>query len=146
MNEAEGRSLAAISKFGEPCEQWDQVRPNTYVNAFGVLNADEQHLKGLQVEFTVFISSYLHITKYVFTLKRFRPGVTERAYQLEINRRKNLTPADHAYSHEHYGEARFIADESWAFSDFPDAVRTFCEKINLKLTKDLPDYREFLLK
>ena len=146
MNEAEGRELAAIPKTAEPCDLWLQSTPNSFSNVFGVLNTEGQNLKGLQVELTVCRSPKLSLIKYVFTLRRFQPRLTERAYQLEINLRKGLTPADHAYSHEHYGEARFIADSSWAFSEYTDAVRIFCSKINLTLIMDLPDYRAFTLK
>lgn len=146
MNEAEGRELAALPKWGEPRSQWAQERPNTFTNAFGVVDENGQSIKGLHVDLEVFISPRLGISKFVFSLKQFSLGRPERAYQLHINGRKGVLPGDHAYSHEHYGEPRFNADTTWGNSSFADAVKRFCLNANLTLTDDLPDYQDFDLK
>lgn len=146
MTEDEGRKLAAIPKWGEPRDQWEQERPNVLTNAFGVLNAEEQTIKGLQVDLDVFVSPRMRQIKYVFSLKSYELGLIERAYQLEINSRQGLRPTDHAYSHEHFGNKRFNADPSWANCDFIDAWHKFCKTINLKPTGKLPDYQGLVLK
>lgn len=146
MNEIEGRKLAAVPKFGEPRLQWEQARPNVLTNAFGVLNAEGQTIKGLQVDLDVFISPRLGQVKYVFSLKSYNLGLVERAYQLEVNPRQGLKPTDHAYSHEHFGEKRFNADPSWATCSYSDAWQKFFKTINLTLTEELPDYQGFVLK
>ena len=146
MNEKEGKELAAIPKWGEPRSQWAQDRPNTFTNAFGVVNKDGQSIKGLQVELEVFVSPRLGISKFVFSLKQFELGRPERAYQLHINGRKGVLPREHAYCHEHYGEPRFQANASWAGASFEDAVKRFCANTTLTLTDEMPDYQGFNLK
>jgi hypothetical protein len=145
MNEAEGREIAKIPKWGEPRSIWSQDRPNTLTNTFGVVDADGQSHKGLHAEFEVFISQRLRQCRFVFSLKKFDLGSTERAYQLDINHRSGIRRNDHHYSHEHYGESRQIADESWATLDFRSAVSLFCLKANLILTDEMPDYLSFNL-
>lgn len=146
MTEEEGRELAAIPKQGEPRSAWSQDKGNTLTNAFGVLDASGKTIKGVTAEFDVFISPNLGQIKMVFSLKRYNLGATDRAYQLEVNLRKDLRPTDHAYSHEHYGEKTFKADTSWAHSSFQDAVNRFCTNTNLTLTDTMPDYADFTLK
>jgi hypothetical protein len=143
MNEIEAREIAKISKWGEPRGQWSQERPNTLTNTFGVVNADGQTHKGLHAEFEVFISPRLGQTRFVFSLKRFDLGSVERAYQLDINHRIGIKKNDHHYSHEHYGEPRHAADESWATLNFKNAVERFCKNTNLTLTEEMPDYQGF---
>jgi hypothetical protein len=146
MTEIEGRELAAIPKWGEPRSEWSQDRPNSLTNTFGVVNKDQQRIKGLQADFAVFISPRLGQVRYVFSLKQYENGSTQRAYQQEVNRRKGLKPIDHAYSHEHYGEARFTADHEWSDLSFDDAILRFCDKTNLTLTDSMPHYEGFELK
>lgn len=146
MTEAEGRELAAIPKHGEPRSVWSQEKVNVMTNAFGLLDAEGKTIKGMTAEFDVFISPNLGQIKMVFSLKRYKFGVTDRAYQLEINLRKSLRPTDHAYSHEHYGEPGFKADATWAHSSFDDAVQRFCSNTTLTLTDTMPDYRDFKLR
>jgi len=146
MDESEGRSLAAIPKFGEPRDQWSQERANTLTNSFGVTDATGLSIKGVFAEFEVFVSPRLGLARFVFSLKRYEFGRIERAYQMHINCRKGLIPMDHGYSHEHYGEPRFIADDGWASASFGDAVKRFCEKTNLTLAHEMPDYLGFTLK
>ena len=143
MNEREGRELAGIPKIGDPREQWVQPRPNVLRNEFGVMYENGQTIKGVFAEFEVFVSPGLGNVKYVFSLKRFHIG---RAYQLEINTRKSLRPTDHAYSHEHYGEVKYVAKPTWANCSFQEAVKRFCENSNLKLSVELPEYQDFKLK
>lgn len=141
MNETEGRELAAIRKTGEPRGAWSQDRPNTLVNEFGVLDSEGKAIKGLQVELAVILTPRLGLRKFVFTLKRVGQGITERAYQLEINERPTLKPGDHAYSHEHYGQERRIeASRDWAHASFEEAVALFCSRVNLTLTEPVPHY------
>ena len=146
MNEAEGRLLAAIPKWGEPREQWAQDRPNTLTNGFGVVDALGRTIPGMHAELEVFISPSLGQVKYVFSLKRFELGRIERIYQLEINPRAGLRRSDHAFSHEHYGETSFKADDDWAWADFDDAVRRFCANANVEFTAEMPNYQGFILK
>lgn len=146
MDEPEGRKLAAIPKWGEPREQWSQDRPNVLTNAFGVVDENGRTIKGLQVELEVFISPRLGQKKCVFSLMRFEFGCTERAYQLEINLRSGLRRVDHAYSHEHYGEPSYKADESWATESFEDAIKRFCTNASVTFTTELPHYEGFILK
>lgn len=146
MAEVEGRETAGMPKWGEPRPQWAQDRPNWLTNVFGVLNEDQQTIKGLQADFAVFVSPRLKQPRYVFSLMQYELGLTQRAYQQEINPRKGLKPSDHAYSHEHYGEARFNADPEWSDLSFDAAVMRFCSKTNLVLTELLPDYESFELK
>lgn len=146
MNEKEGRELAALPKWGEPRSQWAQDRPNTFTNAFGVVDENGQTIKGLHVELVVFVSPRLGISKFVFSLRQFDLGRTERAYQLHINGRKGVLAHQHAYSHEHYGDPRFQADASWADASFEDAAKRFCVNTTLTLTNEIPDYQGFDLK
>lgn len=146
MTEEEGRELAGIPKKGEPRSTWIQEKGNTLTNAFGLLDADGKTIKGLTAEFDVFISPNLGQIKMVFSLKRYNLGVTDRAYQLEVNPRKDLRITDHAYSHEHYGEETFKADTTWANCSFQDAVKRFCTNTNLTFTDTMPDYADFTLK
>lgn len=146
MNEKEGREIAATPKWGEPRSDWSQDRPNVLTNAFGLVNKEQQRLKGLQADFDVFISPRLGQVRYVFSLKQYEQGLIQRAYQQEINLRKGLKPSDHAYSHEHYGEIRFTADPSWASLSFEEAISRFCKYANLTLTESMPHYEGFVLK
>ena len=146
MTEDDGRELAALPKWGEPNSDWSQDRPNTLTNGFGVLDVDGKTIKGLHVEFEVFTSPTLGLTKFVFSLMRYELGRVERAFQLEINGRPGLRRTDHNYSHEHYGEAKFKADESWAGAGFVDAVKRLCDAVNLTLTVEMPDYESFKLR
>lgn len=149
MTEEDGRALAGTPKMGDPSNEWQQARPNTFTNSFGVTDASGIGIPGLHVEFAVVTSPYLKLVKYIFTLMLVefpRPG---RAYQIEINLRNGLKPNDHAYSHEHYGQGpdgRYPADESWANAGFQEAVNIFCSRCNLSLENPLPDYMEFALK
>lgn len=146
MIESEGRDLAALPKWGDPCEQWSQNRPNTLTNAFGVVDEQGQTIKGLHVEFEVFVSPRLGQVTFVFSLMRFELGRIERAYQLHINGRERMRADGHNRSHEHYGEARFDADKSWKDASFSEAVGRFCKNANLTLTEQLPHYQDFALK
>jgi hypothetical protein len=147
MTEDEGRVLAARPKLGEPAPEWTQQRPNTLTNSFGVVDEIGKTIRGLHVEFDVFISPRLGQTKYVFSLMRVEFGRCDRAYQLEINGRAGLRPTDHAFSHEHYGQyGRLVADNSWANASFDEAVQRFCAQCNLTLTGELPDFHGFELK
>jgi hypothetical protein len=146
MIENEGRRIAGIPKWGEPRDQWSQDRPNTLTNAFGLVNAEGQTIKGLLAEFEIFVSPRLGQTKYVFSLKQFELGRVARVYQQEVNFRRGIHPSDHGYSHEHYGEPRFKADASWACARFEDAVLRFCDKANVSFTAEMPHYQGFVLK
>lgn len=146
MTEDEGRRLAAIPKWGDPRTSWSQDRPNTFTNAFGVVDQEGKAIKGMQVDFEVFVSPRLGLAKYVFSLRHYDLGRPERAYQLHINCRPGLRTTDHGCSHEHYGEPRFNADASWSVLSFDEAVKRFCEKASLQLESPLPDYQEFSLK
>ena len=145
VTEAEGGELAGLPKFGDPAD-WEQVRPHTLSNSFGVTNELGQTIPGLHVEFEVFLSPRLGSTKYVFSLFSTKYGVVERAYQMEVNLRRGLPPNDHRYSHEHYGDRRLAASEDWAYASFPKAVERFCQKCNLKLSQELDNYLSFVLK
>lgn len=147
MTEVEAREFCAIQKWGEPCSDWQQNRPNTYTNGFGVLDSDGKAIRGLQVEFDVFVAPRTGLMKFIFSLRRAELGRLERAYQMEINCRSDLRVTDHQYSHEHYGEeVRNAAEASWANLGFDDAVKAFCDRCNLTLTSPLPDYRGFNLR
>ena len=147
MQEEEARLLAALPKWGEPCIDWVQDRPNAVTNEFGVTDAEGRAIKSVQVEFSVFVSPRLGFEKFDFTLWRVERGLRERAYQLTINRRAGLTRQDHQYSHEHYGQnVRVNASGEWAQAPFDYAVQIFCEKTSLTLMLELPSYQEFRLK
>jgi hypothetical protein len=145
---ADGQQLAGVKKFGEPLSEWEQVRPNTFTNSFGVVDGLGQGIRGVHVELSVFITPRLGIVKYVFTLMRNEPGCTARAYQLDIRVQPVLKPADHNFPHEHYGterEGRLSGDRMWVKATLDQAVNIFCEKCNLTLTGALPDYQAFNL-
>ncbi len=146
MNEQEARALAAIPKWGEARVEWSQARPNTFTNAFGVVDDEGKAIKGMQVDFEVFVSPRLGLAKFVFSLRRYELGRPERVYQLHVNCRAGLKTTDHACTHEHYGEPRFNADEEWMILSFEDAVKRFCAATNLTLSDGLPDYQGFALK
>lgn len=146
MNEEDGRKLSALPKWGEPRSQWAQERPNTFTNAFGVVSENGQTVRGLQVEFEVFVSPRLGISKFVFSLRKFELGSPERAYQLHVNGRKGVLPQDHTFCHEHFGEPRFNADPNWAGLSFEDAIKRFCSITTLILTDVMPHYQAFNLK
>lgn len=146
MTEDDARELAKTPKKGDPAE-WCQDRPNTYTNTFGVTDKDGIGINHLHVEFTVFISPNLGLTKYVFSLMYVEFNCRQRAYQMEINLRTGLKITDLNYSHEHYGDSlRIVADESWAYAGFRDAIKLFCDKCSLTLENELPDYSGFALK
>lgn len=147
MTEAEGRGLAGIPKTGDPRSDWRQERKNTHTNAIGVMDEFGRTLEGMYAEFDVFSSPNLKITVYLFTLyRKIKKGDKERVYQLEINLAKGIRPTEHRYSHEHYGEPSFKADESWASAGFQDAVKRFCTNTNLTLSSELPDYLSIQLR
>lgn len=146
MDEHEARSLLDVPKWGEPEAEWRQDRPNTMTNSFGVVDNLGQSIPGLVAEFSVFRSPKLGIGKYVFTLKKTQFRKWERVYQLEITHQKGLSPRDHGYSHEHFGETRNIADPSWADCSYAEAVDRFMRICSLKLTGELPDPEGIKLK
>lgn len=146
MNEQEGRQLASIAKWGEPREQWSQDRPNTWTNSFGVVDNIGKSIKGMSVELEVFISPRLGCEKFVFTLRQTELKLPQRAYQLEVNNKQGVKIGDHSASHEHFGEPRFISDQSWLNLSFDNAVKRFCQTTNLTLTEPLTHFQEFKLK
>lgn len=146
MIEAEAKELASVAKWGEPNSEWRQDRPNAFSNGFGVVDEDGKTIRGVQVDFEVCIGLRTGSTKFIFTLRRLSMGSPERVYQLEINCRGNLKPNDHAYSHEHFGDKRYVADSAWANLSFEDAVKMFCDRCNLVLVEALPNYQSFKLK
>lgn len=146
---AEGQTLTSVKKWGEPLNEWSQDRPHTYTNSFGVVDELGQSIKGLYIELNVFISPRLKIVRYVFSLMQQVPGCHARVYQLDIPLKEGLKPSDHDYPHEHYGtetEGKSVGKNNWLKATLSDAVNIFCEKCNLTLTEELPDYQAFSLK
>lgn len=146
MNEQEGRELAGIAKWGEPREQWSQDRPNTWTNSFGVVDSIGRSIKGMSVDLEVFTSPHLGLEKYVFTLRQTEIKLPQRAYQLHVNNRKGVKIGDHSASHEHFGETRFNADQSWLNLSYKETIDRFCVVTNLTLNRSLLHFNEFKLK
>ena len=138
----------ALPKWGEPQGQWTQQRAHagTVTNAFGVVDQDGAAIPGLQVEFLLFRGGRIVHERLTFTLRQLDFGRLVRVYQQEINRRPGLRPTDHAYSHEHIGDVRVVADPAWSDHSVALAVERFCQSCNLTLHESLPDLDAFELR
>lgn len=142
------RKLMAGPKFGDPASSWhqDKAHIGTQRNTFGVMDEEGATIRGLQVEFLVFRSPRIARDRLTFTLSLFDNGRPWRVYQQEINPQRGLKPSDHAYSHEHVGDARLTATSDWSSLDFREAVTRFCRVCNLTLEEPLPDLDDFKLR
>jgi len=149
MTEQEARKLMCIAKFGEPEDEWRmrKARIGTVSNQFGLVDADGAALRGLQVEFQVFRPQRIAAEKITLTLFRVElRSRTTRIYQMDINKGRRLRPGDHAFSHEHVGDARYDATEDWGTLTVEAAVAMFCSRCSLTLQAPLPAVDAFKLR
>ena len=80
MKAEDGKKLAEIPKRGDPSDLWLQDRPNTYTNAFGVVDHKGATIPGLHVEIIVTSTPRLKQEKFVLGLYQETMGKIERAY------------------------------------------------------------------
>ena len=149
MTEQEALALMALPKFGEPEDEWQQRknRPGLIVNQFGILDSDGAAIRGMQVEFQVYRMQRVAAEKITLTLFRseLRAGML-RVFQMELNTGRRLREDDHAFPHEHVGNARFRATPDWSTLDLDLAVARFCRRCNLTLRAPLPAVDAFPLR
>lgn len=148
VSENDARLIMAQPKWGEPMSEWRQDRGHsqTVSNAFGVVDGDGATIPGLLVEMIVYRAPRIIMDRYVFTLFRLDLGARRRVYQLHINHKRGVRPADHEYSHEHIGTRRVIASPDWALLTPIAAEDRFCVNCNLTLDPRLPDFDAYTLR
>lgn len=110
---------------------------------FRPLDEDRVSIPGLSIEITIRTGLVVDRCKYTFTLFMLSQRKKHRVYQLEVvpaDKRSHNGPPRIYGPHEHYGDSGDVrpVQNSLCCSDYKEWLNLFCQRINLRLSSELP--------
>lgn len=127
MPETAARALLCEPLQCLDCGEWvvSKDQPEVWIIRAGLTDEFGRATR-LMVELRCRRTAGAMIRNFLFTVLVKTAYRIERVYQLEVNQTRKRLKDRHKRSHEHYGDARNLGDDSWKTWDFQEVFRYFC--------------------